>query len=277
MKPISLSIAIVTRNRPDSLNDTLYSLSNQTEHPAEIIISDDSNIAELQERTADLAKRYGCKYYKGPKKGLYANRNFVALKCTGTHFRTMDDDHQFPHDHIAKCLEAIKNEPDTIWTIGEYSCKPSPLPSPIPGQLHPRGFSYIPKNMKNYFGISCGGTIYPSEVKNETILNCDLYKFGNVYLEYGARLKKQGYEIKFLKTTYIIHNDLESGSVLALDTMSEARLFSMFCLSFFHQPSWRNKFLTLGQLLIDVMTFKYPGTTIFKAYRSYKIFTSKLI
>lgn len=31
----------------------------------------------------------------------------------------MDDDHILAPDHLARCLEAVKNDPDAIWTTGE--------------------------------------------------------------------------------------------------------------------------------------------------------------
>lgn len=272
MKAIYLSIAIVTRNRPDSLNDTLYSLSNQTVHPAEIIVSDDSNIPELQKETADVAKRYGCKYYRGPKKGLYANRNFVAQKCTGTHFRTMDDDHQFPPDHIAKCVEAIMGEPDTIWTIGEYfpENKVRNLPPPIAGQIHPRGYSYTPKNLLNYYGISCGATIYPRTVIDKNILNMECYQFGMLYLEYGARLYKSGYTIKPLSKTYIIHHyNKNCASIDSSDTIRGAEIFSMLMFSFNHMKSFRNRCVTVLEIIKKVIINRYSLRIVQSAISEY--------
>jgi glycosyltransferase involved in cell wall biosynthesis len=191
----TLSIAIVTRNRPESLQRALESLSNQNTQAFEIVISDDSNLEEMIAANKELASAYGAKHILGPQNGLYANRNFVARNCSGTHFRTMDDDHEFPDNHIKICLEAIEQDPYAIWTIGEY-CPPDEnrsLPAPIPGQLHPMGYSYSPADMTTYFGISCGATIYPKKVVEKNVLNLETYMFGILYLEYGSRLYNKGY------------------------------------------------------------------------------------
>src|SRR6266436_1047865 len=101
MNEISLSVALVTRNRPASLERTLRSLQPQRAPLLEIIISDDST-SEHAIEVKQLAQNYNCQYLRGPQRGLYANRNHVARACRGTHIRTMDDDHEFPADHFEK-------------------------------------------------------------------------------------------------------------------------------------------------------------------------------
>jgi glycosyltransferase involved in cell wall biosynthesis len=268
-----ISIAIVTRNRPDSLERTLESLSKQSVQPFEIIISDDSNSNDFIELNKEIADKFKCKYISGPQKGLYANRNFVAKNCTGTHIRTMDDDHEFPVDHFKVCLEAVKAEPDTIWTIGEYNPTSTEmsLPGPVPGQLHARGYSYTPANMEDYFGISCGASIYPRKVIDDGVLNVEIFKFGIVYLEYGARLANKKFKIKHLSNTYIIHHyDSENRSVSSMEIINGAQVFSMFMLSFHHKRSFKNIMLTTGEIIKGIMLKKYSLKLVKSAYLSYK-------
>lgn len=276
MTTYRLSIALVTRNRPRSLEKTLRSLSKQNVTPWEIVVSDDSNDENFIEENKRLSQKFGCKYLTGPQKGLYANRNFVALQCTGTHFRTMDDDHEFPDFHLVECLKAIESEPEVIWTIGEYFAheKIRNLPCRIPGQLHPRGFSKAPKKMTDYYGISCGGTIYPAALLSKCVLNCELYRFGILYLEYGARLKKMGYTIKFLDQTYLIHHDRETtASELQKEVLEEAKLFSIFCFSFNYQRSFLNFCKTSLQVVMDILMRKYSFKTIGRAFKNYRKFS----
>lgn len=275
MNSITLSIALVTRNRPESLQIVLESISKQNVQLHEIVISDDSNDDESIRQNKVLADKYRCKYNSGPQRGLYCNRNFVAKLCTGSHIRTMDDDHEFPENHFIKCLEAINEEPEVIWTIGEYLQKHinRPLPSPIAGQLHPRGFSYLPNDMNEYYGISCGGTIYPREVIESENLNSEFYYFGIIYLEYGARLKKLGYTIKSLRSTYLIHNDQQTtATILTKQIINEAKIFAILCFSFSHQPTLKNKFLTVAQITLDFVTNKMSIKTFLSAVSNYKIF-----
>jgi glycosyltransferase involved in cell wall biosynthesis len=270
---IKLSIALVTRNRSCSLARTLESLSKQSIQPYEVVISDDSDMQSMIDLNSELALKYGYTYITGPRKGLYGNRNFVAKQCSGTHIRTMDDDHEFPQNHLTNCIKAIEEERDTIWTIGEYypSDKIRTLPAPIPGQLHPRGYSYAPKNLKKYYGISCGASIYPRCVVDRNILNVESYKFGILYLEYGARLYKNGYTIKPLSTTYIIHHyDQDNRSVTSEEVIESARIFSMLMFSFYHMHTFKNYFLTIGEIVRNLMLRRYPLKIIRQAYLQYK-------
>jgi glycosyltransferase involved in cell wall biosynthesis len=269
----TLSIALVTRNRPQSLELTLHSLSLQQPKPFEIILSDDSDKEAAIVQNKLLAEKYGCTYIIGPHKGLYANRNFVAMHTNGTHFRTMDDDHEFPENHLKICMEAINKEPETIWTIGEYKNRNDihDAPHPIPGQLHPRGYAYSDNNIENYYGISCGATIYPNTVLRYRILNNEFYMFGSTFLEYGARLKAKGYKILPLNTTYIIHNALEtSSSFWTINLIKEAKLYAMFCFSFWHYKSLKNKIVTTGQILFELLTSQVNLKIIKSAWLNFR-------
>lgn len=277
---MNLSIGIVTRNRPDSLERTLKSLSLQSIKPYEVIISDDSVDEANISLNKAIVSKYGHSYISGPVNGLYANRNFVAKNCKGTHIRSMDDDHEFPEGHIEACMTAIEKEPNTIWTIGEFviDIKDRLMPYPIPGQLNPRGFASKAKNEDEYYGISCGATIYPRRIIDENILNVEFYKFGNVYLEYGARLKYLGYKLKVLKTTYIIHNALNTTAVeLSSLTIIEPRIFAIFCFSFIYNKSIRNKVLTISEIFKLLITKKITFSLIKSSYTNYQLIQSNLI
>ncbi|MDJ0734434.1 MAG: glycosyltransferase family 2 protein [Nostocaceae cyanobacterium] len=202
---IRVSVALVTRNRPESLNRCLKSLRSQSIQPFEVVISDDSD-EEFAIRTKELAERWNCQYIKGPQRGLYANRNHVALACNGTHIRTMDDDHEFPADHFKVLQAVVESDSDSIWIIGEYWEKPTPSSKfYLPGEIQPRGFSKLPSNLDDCFAISDGAAIYPKQVfANQRLL--EVFKFGSLYLEFGARLKSLGYRIRYCPDTYIIHH-----------------------------------------------------------------------
>jgi glycosyltransferase involved in cell wall biosynthesis len=276
---ISLSVALVTRNRPASLANTLLSLSRQDVQPSEVVISDDSNEPFSLEVNRQLAEKYGCRHIQGPNKGLYANRNFALKACNGTHIRTMDDDHEFPEGHLEICLDAIRLDPDAIWTIGEYSTQDliMPLPAPVPGQLHPRGYSYQPGDMKSYFGISCGSSIYPRKILLSGIFNIEHFRYGMTYLEYGARLASKGFLIRHLSTTYVIHHQHETDQSIAtirsgpaLQTINSARVFSMLMLSFHYQKTLKNKLHTTFQITREMMARKLSVSLLLDAYGHFK-------
>jgi len=58
----------------------------------------------------EVTLEYGGRYIKGPSRGLYANRNSVARACSGTHIRTMDDDHEFTSDHFKIVSDGIEKD-----------------------------------------------------------------------------------------------------------------------------------------------------------------------
>jgi glycosyltransferase involved in cell wall biosynthesis len=272
---IKLSVGIVTRNRPDSLERTLLSLSKQNPQPYEVIVSDDSQDEKMIEENKKVVEKYGYTYLTGQVKGLYANRNFVAKHCSGTHIRSMDDDHEFPDEnHMRACIAAIEAEPDVIWTMGEYHPWDETRPIPvtrIPGQLHPKGYSYTPKDLTTYYGISCGASLYPRAVFDNNILNVEAYKFGMMFLEYGVRLFKKGYKIKHLNTTYILHHaEKNDVSISAPDIANGARLFCMFMLSFQHIPTAKNKLLTLSEMAKGLATKTFSPKLIRESYANFK-------
>ncbi len=249
-----LSIALVTRNRPESLARTLQSLRSQSVQPWEVVVSDDSDDTFVDE-AKEITQKYGCRYLRGPQRGLYANRNHAALACTGTHIRTMDDDHEFPEGHFKACFDALLGDPVSIWIIGEiYPGQSNKIVLDCPGQLHPRGFSTLPPDTQNCWAIADGASIYPRAIFDACILFADDYKFGASYLEFGSRLYHLGFRIRHLATTYIIHYyDPYARSFMALDIDLSSRFFAMLCHAFLYQPDLSNKILCLLEICKQII------------------------
>lgn len=247
----TISIAIVTRNRPNSLRRTLNSLHEHSYKPYEIVVSDDSTDHVNQKISKEVTVEYGGRYIKGPSRGLYANRNFVARACSGTHIRTMDDDHEFPSDHFKIVSEWVEKYPSDVLVIGEVSPNSSSLnqPYPIPGQLHPRGFSIVPKNLDQYFGISCGGSIYPRKIFDLGYRCCEEFLFGYSYLEFGCLLKAKGQKIRPISDTFLIHHH-ESSELRLDDIVLPSILFSIMCQSWYYQACNKNKILSIFQMVV---------------------------
>jgi glycosyltransferase involved in cell wall biosynthesis len=193
---ILLSIALATRNRPESLRRCLKSLQQQSVRPFEIVVSDDSD-ESYSEFTRAIALDHGCRYLAGPRRGLYANRNFVAQHCRGTHIRTVDDDHVLSRDHLAQCRESIELDPGAVWTTGECGYLGGKLigTTARANQLHPSGVGGPIENPDDNWGISDGSTIYPGEVsfkevgEHMTVLLARSIIFESVYADQGAVLE----------------------------------------------------------------------------------------
>lgn len=247
---VRLSVALVTRNRPASLERTLASLRAQDVQPHEVVLSDDSadHFAGQIERIAD---RFGCRYLRGPRRGLYANRNHAALACTGTHIRSMDDDHEFPPGHLAACMAAIHRDRASVWIIGEYGPgqeKPG-VPPPCPGQLTPRGYSSPPPDSQRCWALADGASIYPRAIFDRGLRFAEDFKFGALYLEFGSRLYWLGYRIRFLPITYVVHH-FDSGARSFNDPENDfaAQFFAALCHSFIYQPGTKNRLLCIGEM-----------------------------
>ena len=204
---IQLSVALVTRNRPVSLERTLTSLRAQEDQPFEVIISDDSD-AEIAPMIQKIARRFGCAYLRGPGRGLYANRNFAAVRCRGTHIRTMDDDHIFPQDHLSRCLAAVQTDRNAIWTTGEHGFVEgrSVGIAETAGQLGPAGVGEPVQDVNDNWGIADGSTIYPREVFDRGFRMIEEFGFGSSYLEFGAYLYWHGWKCRCIPGIVVEHH-----------------------------------------------------------------------
>lgn len=246
---IQISLALVTRNRPGSLRRALHSLRAQSVQPFEVVVSDDSSNSRFQEASKSLAVNFDCRYVRGPQRGLYANRNHAALACRGSHIRTMDDDHTFPEEHFDVVERWVKNHPQDVLVIGEFNPKQLPVapPPPIPGQLHPRGYSISPRRLADYYGISCGGSVYPRSIFDSGYRFEESFLFGSSYLEFGSLLKSKGYTMRFIDDTFLIHH-FEHADLRRDHITTPSLICTIICHSWAYQPSLSARILSVFQL-----------------------------
>ncbi len=206
---VRISVALITRNRPDTLQRCLQSVRSQSHQPFEVVVSDDSD-ADYAVQTATVARQWDCHYLTGPHRGMQANRNHAHRACQGTHIRTMDDDHEFPPDHNQTLEAAVRSDPASVWVFGEYLEQPTPTSTLFPpGEMQPRGFRRPLQNPDDCFAISDGCTVYPRQVVAQHRFIEGLKYAGEA--EFGARLKALGYRIRYCPDTYIIHHCLNPG------------------------------------------------------------------
>jgi glycosyltransferase involved in cell wall biosynthesis len=232
-RSISLSVALVTRNRPGSLERALVSLRAQSVQPFEVIVSDDS-AAEFVEATRVVANKYGCIYCAGPRRGLYANRNSAALNCTGTHIRTMDDDHVLPSHHLARCLAAVRQEPGAIWTTGEmgFLNGKSVGIAQTATQLGSAGVGEAIVRPDDNWGIADGSTIYPRQIYDRGFRIVEDFGFGSSYLEFGAFLYSRGWKCRCIPQAFVEHYAISLGRPDLLSLR-----FASICFNLYFQPS----------------------------------------
>jgi glycosyltransferase involved in cell wall biosynthesis len=203
---ILLSIALVTRNRPESLRRCLASLRAQDLQPFEIVVSDDGDEPSV---AAEIAGSAGARHRVGPRRGLYANRNAAALACTGTHIRTMDDDHTVPTGHMRLCLDALARDPQALWTCGERSFingKEHAFTANA-AQLHPSGAACAVDDPEDNWAIADGATIYPRQVFERGFRFVEEFGYGSSYLEFGALLYSRGWRSRCIPGAFVEHHD----------------------------------------------------------------------
>jgi hypothetical protein len=223
---------------------------------------------EFEKENAEISVKFDCKYQKGPQRGLYANRNCAALACSGTHVRTMDDDHTFPIDHWTICEEAVRMDPQAFWSIGETSLvddKPwGVTDSTI--QLHPSGLGCSPENLDKNWAISDGATIYPSLIFFQGNRMIESFSYGSSYLEFGAYLYSQGYMGRYLQSTRVIHHASLSTLNRSEPSVDESRLFASLAYNLYFRPSLR---MALRHFSVCIFTAKHPLALLLSVPRLY--------
>ena len=249
-----ISVALVTRNRLGSLRRTLASLRAQSAQPFEVTISDDSDDA-IGEQVEKMSGEFGCTYLRGPRRGLYANRNHAALACRGTHIRTMDDDHEFPAGHFAAVADAVAGSPEDIWVIPERMRPDDPASTQFPSQLGPSGYGYAPPDRDDCWAIADGCTVYPAEIFRSGGRMIEEWPFGQAYLEFGARLHfQQGRRCRLVAGTYVIHHH-EPGLRQSQHDLIEgaSAVYAALAFSWGYQPSFGNRLATLQRFALLVL------------------------
>lgn len=256
---IKISIALVTRNRSDSLRRCLKSWRAQSVQPFEIVLSDDSDDS-MRPEIQQIAKEFDARWIAGSCRGLYANRNHVAKHCRGTHVFSADDDHEHPIDLLEKCLAALQEAPNSAWCLGEVlSWEDIPRGWGVPGELQMNGASNLPKDIFNTWAWSDGATICPKWVFDSGLFFCEAFRFGSSYLEFGCLLHAVGQRIRILKTTGVIHHLNQVGRSFQIPVEECAsRYFVMLMLARVYQPTKKHQALLVIYFLKQV--FRHPMT-----------------
>jgi glycosyltransferase involved in cell wall biosynthesis len=231
---IKLSIALVTMNRPQSLELSLQKLREQSLQPYELIVSDDSDL-QYQSQVQAITERWKGKYVRGPHRGLCANRNHSALLCSGTHIRTMDDDHRLPRGHLESCLESIRSDKEAIWTVGESGFLDGKHIGTLPtaNQLHPSGVGTAVENLDDNWAIADGSTIYPAKI----------FHLGHRMIY----LYSHGFKSRCIQGALVEHyaNEATLTRAKQIDSI-ESCMFSSLCFNLYFR---RNKYLAFKYAL----------------------------
>jgi GT2 family glycosyltransferase len=206
---IDLSIALVTRNRPQWLAQCLASWRAQEVQPFEIVISDDSD-ESFRPEIRRIAARYDCRWIAGPRRGLYANRNNAFRAARGTHVMSADDDHTHPRDFVRSVVQTIAMHSATVWTFSERPADDSDRPLEVPGELRSNGTVGPAENPDRSAAVACGSTVYPKKVFDSGLCCDESYRFGALWYLWGHELRRAGFRIRHSAGTFVWHHAASS-------------------------------------------------------------------
>jgi GT2 family glycosyltransferase len=129
-RPLTISAAICTRNRPALLARALDSLLAQSTAPAEIIVVDNAPSDDSTGRL--LAERFpGVRYLREPVPGLDFARNRALYASTADLVAFLDDDAVADRDWSRTLKQVFESAPDVAVCTGRVE----PLMLATPGQL----------------------------------------------------------------------------------------------------------------------------------------------
>jgi glycosyltransferase involved in cell wall biosynthesis len=89
---LSISIVVITLNRAEWLEHTLYSLTKQTRQPDEVIVVDNGSQDNTKDVVSSFANRLNVKYVSEETRGIPYARNTGVRNATGDIIAFIDDD-----------------------------------------------------------------------------------------------------------------------------------------------------------------------------------------
>jgi len=115
------SVVVIAHNEETRLLSCLWSLSeSKCKYPIEIIGVDNSS----SDRTVDVYKAVGLKYYTENRKGPGYARNRGLLEAKGKYFICIDADTIYPPKYVETMIEAFQN-PNVVAVSSLWSYVPS--------------------------------------------------------------------------------------------------------------------------------------------------------
>jgi glycosyltransferase involved in cell wall biosynthesis len=102
--PLTLSVAIITKNEEANLPGTLESVR----WADEIVIVDDSST----DRTPEIAREFGAKFFTEDWKGFGAQKNSAIAKCTSDWILSLDADEEVSAELAGEIRTLLEGQPE---------------------------------------------------------------------------------------------------------------------------------------------------------------------
>jgi GT2 family glycosyltransferase len=106
-----VTLAILTRNRPDYLQTALQAATGGDDRPDDVLVSDDSEDSVRVRNRHLVAQHHRVRYTEGPRRGIGANRNHVVanLAPETDWVAFIDDDGRPSTDYILRLRQLLKH------------------------------------------------------------------------------------------------------------------------------------------------------------------------
>ncbi len=101
------SIIIPLYNRPQEINELLYTLTKQTYTRFEVLVIEDGSVNDAKDIVAGYADKLDVKYFVKPNTGQGFSRNFGFERAMGDYFIVFDSDCLIPPDYLEIVAESL--------------------------------------------------------------------------------------------------------------------------------------------------------------------------
>lgn len=105
------SVIIPVYNRPDEVDELLYSLTKQTFHDFEVLVVEDGSSVPCKQVVDGYADKLDIHYYNKPNSGPGQTRNYGAERSKGAYLLILDSDCILPEGYLAAIEAELTHEP----------------------------------------------------------------------------------------------------------------------------------------------------------------------
>lgn len=105
------SVIIPVYNRPDEVDELLYSLTTQTFQDFEVIVVEDGSSVPCKQVVDGYADKLDIHYYYKPNSGPGQTRNYAAERSRGDYLLILDSDCILPDGYLAAVEAELSREP----------------------------------------------------------------------------------------------------------------------------------------------------------------------
>jgi GT2 family glycosyltransferase len=205
MQLARIGVCICTRNRPDELRRCLDSIMSCEPRPFQVIVSDDSAVADL--RSEAICQQYPLVLYqRGPRVGLSANRNACLRACQSEWIHFIDDDVVVNPSFYSTSCDFLMDLPAysivTGWekNFGDGGSTPREVRPPRHGF-----WTYMtPATETDFNCVVINATLFPRSLFNQIDFD-EFFKYGCEESDISLHAASVGYRLVFAPHLWVEH------------------------------------------------------------------------